>query len=543
MKKSNKMSLFFLFSLIFLSSIGSIPAIFVYGSMESHVAHNYSEEYWSILYDTVGNYLEEDYNPGSLSSSLNEGDTDNIPEIDNKFFIAYSNLGNVQSLYVAMQNFSWGLNAFNTSLYGVSPFQVLVQHFRPPGRPNIHAFVINRFLGLLAYRDNKTDGLTNLPDASDELYLGWSFFSEFHKYLLNNAFRALGVPEWMHVDNSSVTTAIPIPMVRTEDDDKITYSYGMSYKDLFILWQKLSVNDGLNETDDIQLLAKISAFAIIEELNFTYTTTFMKNITEGRSIVTTTTEYDIGKMTDLWVVGDDASNATNFGGTYHSFGAVDLSYYNETDGIGDRLNGTISTPGLSLAIINSANIAILDFDKINLIYTDAQSFVDRNGLPIGGATQDIKRGIFNISNTPVYKIDFDGKPNYTLNGAEVYPAPTRVINAARVKTDLKLISRFHLGGLLAGFVGNITRKLGVLLLILAQVDLVDFYYVTSFPVWSGGTINQDPTFTAYGSSSIGDVSDKGAIPGYELWIISILSLMGISMILIKLKKQNKLKFS
>ena len=135
------------------------------------------------------NLLVADYNPGPLSSQVSAGLTDSNPGLNNTFYGAYTNIGNVQSLYLAFNNLTWGSSA-NNSLYGCSPYQVLAQHFVPAGQPNIHILAINSFLGLLAYKDNKTDGDTSLPDQNDEMYMGWSYWSEYHKLVANLLFLA-----------------------------------------------------------------------------------------------------------------------------------------------------------------------------------------------------------------------------------------------------------------------------------------------------------------------------------------------------------------
>ena len=242
-------------------------------SVESGIGHNFSEEYWSILYDFAGDYLEKDYNPGPLHDDVSEGLTDNNTQVDSRFFIAWNNIQNVQSLYIAMQNFTWDVSNTSVSLYGCAPYQLLLQHFRPPGQTNIHIFVINTFLGLLAYREDITNpGIPDIPDENDSLYMGWSYYSEYHKFIANLIFWANGVPEYMHFDNETITTAVPIPMKETEPD---TFKYGMSYKNVFILWQKINVTEGLDDSiTQVEIIQKCSAFALLSEINFTYVVSY-----------------------------------------------------------------------------------------------------------------------------------------------------------------------------------------------------------------------------------------------------------------------------
>ncbi|MFX1237098.1 MAG: hypothetical protein ACFE8P_05190, partial [Promethearchaeota archaeon] len=97
------------------------------------------------------------------------------------------------------------------------------------------------------------------------------------------------------------------------------------------------------------------------------------------------------------------------------------------------------------------------------------------------------------------------------------------------------------GIILPAFLANITQaseiiKGLILLQIAVQLSIVSFYYITCFPEWSGGTIRQDPTFTAY-TGSIGG-GPETSIPGYEIWLISLTGLAGISYVVLKLRKKR-----
>ena len=96
--------------------------------------------------------------------------------------------------------------------------------------------------------------------------------------------------------------------------------------------------------------------------------------------------------------------------------------------------------------------------------------------------------------------------------------------------------------LINGIIGNVTSAnaliSGLASLILAvQLDLADFVYVTCFPEWSGGTINQDPTFTAYANIP------SANIPGFELVFVSIAGIMGLSYVIMRIRKKKKLKIA
>ena len=536
LKKKN-IGIFVIFSILGLSFLSSVPTVVGIGpSMESTLGHNFTEEYWSGLYDFAGDHLVADYNPGPLSGMVTTGLTDSNPGVNNIFYGAYTNIGNVQSLYLAFHNYTWG-GSTDPFLYGCSPYQVLAQHFVPAGQPNYHILAINSFLGLLAYKDNKTDGKTSLPDQNDEMYMGWSYWSEYHKLVANLMFLANELPQWMYFNKTDRTTPEPIPAKQTTTANSTSYTFGMTYHNLFILWQKVSITEGLNETvTEAQILTNCSAFALLNNLTYRYIVNYTDSTDQpGLKEVTTTTEYDIGEITDLWVVGDDANNATAFDGKHFSITtpvSEDLCYYNQTsNGVGQRLNGTVDTPGFSLAVINTANIIVMNSLGGEVI----KDFVDQDGGSLGASTKNITAAQLDVGTEAAYKIDFAGKPKYTLGGTTEYDAPTRVVENTAVSTQLGFLQRFLLTLLIAGFIGNITGSPFGWLTTLAKMNDVKFYYATCFPEWAGQTITQDPTFTAYVSTT------STNIPGYELILTTAIGSIGIIYVFIKIKKKKQLK--
>ncbi|MFX1502591.1 MAG: hypothetical protein ACFFDH_16640 [Promethearchaeota archaeon] len=532
------------FSLIFCLLILSIFTIIPLGKaapIESGIGHDFTEKYWSVLYDFKGGYLEEDYNPGPLQGDISEGLTDNDTQVDSKFFVAWNNIQNVQSLYIAMQNYTW--NTAIPNRYGCAPYQLLIQHFRPPGQTNIHIFVLNTFFGLLAYREDlENPGIPNIPDQNDSLYMGWSYYSEFHKAVVNFIFWVNGVPMYMWFDNETRTTAVPIPMEETEPG---TLKYGMSYKNVFILWQKVNVTEGLDNTvTQAEVLQNCSAFALLSELNFTYVVSQKESTIPGFNEVTTTTEYDIGDITDLWVIGDNGIVADYFGGENISITkpvSTNIGYYNGTVAA-NRISGTSSIPGFSLAVINHANIIVMDLSKPPLFqYTGNTDFIDENDNILGASAKNITEASYDFMDEPAYKIDFASKPNYVHNGITPYPAPTRVLRNDAIRTPLPLgfMENLYIRLVVAGMVANLTGKglLGLLAFFSPLLDQAKFFYLTCFPVWSGGTINQDPTFTVYTEG------EGRRIPGFGPLILSLVGISGVSLITFRLSKKRKFKIN
>ncbi|TXT67769.1 MAG: exported protein of unknown function [Promethearchaeota archaeon] len=525
-------------------------------AFKSHFGHDLTEEYWSILYDLTGNHTEVDYNPGPYNGSRSEGNTDDIPEVDTKFFIGWNNLGNIQSLYCAMDNFSWNVNDNNNTLYGCAPYQFFLQHFTSPFAPNNHIFVLNKFLGLLAYRDNLTDGIEDLPDENDTLYIGWPQYSEYHKFLINELLNATGVAPWYLVNESKVGDAVPIPMTKISPG---VYEFGMSYQNIFILWQSISVDEGLNnETTNIDILSNCSAFSLLSYINFTFRIS-ITNTLLGTQVVTTT-EYDIGTLDSLYVIGDNGTIANNFEGTSFNITIplaldVDIGHYNTTSAIGKRLDGnkTLNVPGFGLSVINSAHVAVIRLIEIGNFQipsiVDLTNFTDEIGNKLGNATQNISRaGISHGSGS--YTIDFASKPTYTWdNGTHsaTYDAPTRVLRNTlfelNTTTFLDLAAINVIAMLILRAQGTGWQGWLAALTIIGQLYSNQFLYITSFPKWSGAQITQDPTFSVFVPNIIPPLpsQEEGGLPwGIILpviFIIGICSAVAIGAIIWKRKRK------
>lgn len=566
-RKTAAIFIYTLLSISFVSQVPSSSGIYfpfpfsrasIYSSNETdefinYFGHDLNERYWSLIYDFAGDYVVQDYNPmGPYVLNRTIGNNDSINHTDANFFMAWNNLQNVHNFYFAMQNYTW--NQTEDYFYGSAPYQYYLQHFVIP-LTNTHVFTLNKFLGLLAYEDNSTEGIEGIPDENDSLFMGWPQFSEYHKYIINILFEALSVPQEFWINNETRSSAHPLKMTHNESTN--TYEFGMSYQNLFILWQKLELEYGLNESlgQDIDpLLNNCTAFSIISNINFTFRIS-IENSLLGKKVITTT-EYDIGELTDLWMIGDNQSIAESFGGSHFNLSFVpdsDFGYYNTSSSIGNRLNGTSSIPGFGLAVINSANIAVVKMKSFFGLFSYPESvgiehFIDEDGEILGNSTQNITQAGYNQLGQKVYNIDFASKPNYLWNGTNKYEAPTRVLANNAVKTNITgLIDSVAYGVIYIFILQSIGHPLSGLLtadMVLDQFLSNEFYYLTCFPIWAGSNITQDPIFNIYVPNPIFD------LPGGEseqprnrfLFIIGSVCIIFLIAIVIVLSRKAYIKY-
>jgi len=168
-------SLLLIFSL--LASVGA--AIAFDSPISKETGHRFIEESWGINYDVLSGKLVEDYTPGPYADELNDTGDDPNPAVDANYFIAYINLGQVQTLFMALESqVVYGPN--NVTYTGCAPYQIMQQHFRTPSGD--HVLVQNSFAGLVAYQEN--DVVNGVPDRNDSLYYAIVYIANFIKYYL-----------------------------------------------------------------------------------------------------------------------------------------------------------------------------------------------------------------------------------------------------------------------------------------------------------------------------------------------------------------------
>lgn len=506
------------------------------------IGHKFTEESWAIRYDVLSKKLVEDLTPGNYSGDLDSSIPDQAPYRDAIFYIAYMNLGQVQTVYMAFDSYS--NDNRNMTYYGVSPYQIIQQHYRTAAGK--HVIVQNAFTGLVAYKENGT--LNGVPDRNDSLYFGDSMNNQLYKYYLNRLLVfTLG---YYPFDMDKTPSATPKVLTKSETSDSFEYRFGMDYSDLFIVWYPVEIPDDVNEiSKGDSLLGKVVAFSELAYLNFTYT--LSGALVEDKPVnVTLTTEYDIGPINDLWIVNDPQDKTEALGGNYYYLFTLGkaISHYNSSDSILARLSGSENIPGFSLAVSNYARIINIEATVEDAYDTEVTS---DNGTVIDGdqANENVTSLDLRTGNKPAYKIDFASKPDYTLNGETTYDAPVKLFPFSRIRNPIfnKLDAYAFV------YLNAMTRSMIQARIELAKekfsledkqltIDVTrrNVFYTICFPEWGGQSIYQDPTFTAYADP--GDLSSAAGIlsriDGFGLGIFALAGLGAMALIL-KKTKYNK----
>ncbi|MHA1855605.1 MAG: hypothetical protein ACTSYY_06115, partial [Promethearchaeota archaeon] len=215
----------------FLISAGATLALDP-SPISKETGHRFIEEYWGINYDVLSGKLVEDYTPGPYADELNDTGVDPTPDADANYYIAYINLGQVQTIFMALSSYT--IYGETANFTGCAPYQIMQQHFRTPS--GAHVIVQNSFAGLVAYQEN--DVVNGVPDKNDSLYYGDSLHSQYHKFLLNNRlFWSLG---YRPLDENEKIISTPVLPEKTVEGDQVSYKFGMNYENLFIVWHDMN---------------------------------------------------------------------------------------------------------------------------------------------------------------------------------------------------------------------------------------------------------------------------------------------------------------
>jgi len=543
MKKKNITitSLLLIFS--FLISASSALALDP-SPISLETGHRFIEEMWGINYDVLSGKLIEDYTPGPYASELNDTGVDPTPEIDANYYIAYINLGQVQTTFMALESYT--LYGEHANFTGCAPYQIMQQHFKTPS--GAHVIVQNSFAGLVAYRED-VDSVNGVPDKNDSLYYGDSLHSQYHKYLLNNRLNwSLG---YRPIDETIKIKSTPVLPEKTVDGDEVSYKFGMNYENLFIVWHDMNEDADFGAiTNATELIGKTVAFTSLAYLNFSYTIT--GTLFENKPVnITTTTEYDIGPITDLWIINDDETYTESIDGTFYDLEYTDnnISRYDNATTIENRLDGDDDHLGFGLAVTNYARIAVI---AATVSEQDGSEILDDNNEIVDGATADynVTRLDLRTGNKPSFGIDFASKPNYTLDGDEDNPmfAPVKLYPSVRLKAH----ALNRIDGLAVHFLNSINRAMVQWRIDYAnekfdlegkQIDITvakrNILYAICFPEWAGKSIYQDPTFTAYADPSTIGGGILANIDGYTPFLIGIIGVITASLIISKFKRKNK----
>jgi hypothetical protein len=359
---------------------------------------------------------------------------------------------------------------------------------------NRDVILASTFLMLMSFNETATSLFDDSPDMNDILYASFSLGFDLSAY---NAVRpAL----------NSKTEIIPL----TSSDDKLVWTWGMKYTNLTALWWRTWI-DPVDPHFESSWPVAITTY---DELTFTYTLTI--NPTAGTA--TLQENHVIGRMRYLIV------------GLFPLFWV----YYNSTGNYGPLGNkisdGTIydfiEGNQLKMSIINFQTSIMADHET----YSETQS--GENVTDAEASVTDTSIGTFADDGEKVSSADFGTKKSYRLYDYTADPPESTFSTYDSVSRTVRIAGFAGNGGLFAYHIG-LMRFLPLVVVhmfpslfakatsTIANMSKANYFYVTSYPQYSGYRVEHDPTFTAYIATSESPSTSQPGAGGFAFTVLII----------------------
>jgi hypothetical protein len=421
-------------------------------------------------------------------------------------YMTYINTNGLQLLYAGLENITFGPIAFTT------PMQSIIMHYKTENT-STDVITASSFLMLMAFNDNETaiGGFPNSPDLNDTLYSSLSMGVDLTPIFGDQT------PSQF----SSKSTVFPL----TVSADKTHWSWGMRYTNLTAFWWRTYIHPNDPHFENVPI-----AITRYDELQFTYNLTINKDTHRA----TLTENHVIGRMRDLWIWP---------------------YYFNSTGCYGFFRLAKIDDHPTIYEFLDQQKI------KMSIVQYQTTVLLDHSTQSVSG-TQNVTDHEVDVSDSlistksdtgeKVFDASFGVKEtyrlyNYTANQNETvyntYNATTRTVKirgfaANAVFTNCTALIR-HLPLVLRKMAPSQYNHAKTIVL---NMTGANYFYIISYPTYSGFRIVHDPTYTMYfapeETSPTSETRNWLLVIGAAVVIIAIVTVVGL---VVRRRKTPKLK--
>jgi hypothetical protein len=422
-------------------------------------------------------------------------------------YMTYVNTSGIQLLYSGLENITT-----DGSTYLRIPGQSTLMHYKANGISQ-DVITASTFLMLMAFNDTSTSRYQDSPDVGDNLYASYSLGFDYSS--IGASMPAL----------NSQTQTIPL----TSSSDGLQWSWGMKYTNLTALWWKTWI-DPNNAHFDNSLPFAITTY---DELSFKYSLT----IDQTNNKATLSENHVIGRMRDMLIGSGLFWFHLNSTGTYGLLGRrlSDQTIYSFLDK-------------------NQIKMSVVDYQTtIMANHTTYSTTANGQKLTQDEIVSDSAIDTYTDSGNKIGSLDFAAKSTYNLynftadqleSAAQNYKAVTRTADAAGFAGN---------GGLFSVQI-NLMKFLPLVVIpmypglyqktaeTVSDMSRANYFYITSYPTYSGYRIEHDPVFTAYIASTEAPNATTNAAPSNHpgifllIGVIVVIIAVVTAVVLIKRKK-------
>ncbi len=482
-----------------LLAILGMATIFPVSAAETLSPGDFKQESWSKTIDFF------DYARSYASAN---GKTPPPSNWSANLYMVYINVSGFQLLYAGLANITAG----NATL--TIPVQNFLEHYKTEKGKDV--LMSSSFITLLAFNDTTGSLYIDSPDKNDNLYASFSLGLNLEQYFNDSSRPAL----------SSKTTIIPL----TSSADKLNWYWGMRYTNLTAIWWKMHPDASNPRYEKVPI-----AITTYEELTFTYNLT----INPIDHTATVTANYVIGRMTNLWVIE----------WIVVIIPLPIVVHYNSTGKY--RLNGEKISDETIYQYLENRNIkmsVVLFQNSLVLNHKTKSTF---GNLNVTDAEVDVSSGSITTSTDDgekVFEASFGTKDtynlyNYTADHKEVnydtYYAVTRTKEIAGyahnpifgIHTALLRLVPLVVAHMRPTLYQNAKDRI-------MNMTRADYFYIISYPTYSGFKVEHDPTYTAYIETQ---GSPAEGVPNWQVYLLASIGVaaIAISGVVLAVKRRSQ----
>jgi hypothetical protein len=425
-------------------------------------------------------------------------------------YMTYVNTSGLKLLYAGLEEITT-----DDSAYLRIPMQSFIMAYKT-NENNRDVIVSSTFLMLMAFNETTNSIYPDSPDRNDTLFASFSL-----------GFDLGNLGETLPVLNSKTET---IPL--TPSEDKLTWEWGMRYTNLTALWWRTWIDPNNPRFQNSWPVG----LTVYDELTFTYkltinpdsgNATLQENHTIGRM-----RHLFVGIIPALWVYYNNT-------GTYGMLGAK-LS--------DDTIYDFIQNNGLKMSIINFQTSVMADHET----YSQTQSGQDVTDeeTPITDTSIDT----YADDGEKIFNADFSTKETYKLYNYTADPTETDSNTYNRIERN-STARTARIGGF-AGNGGLFAYHIGLMKFLpavvvhmypvlfakavstIANMSRANYFYIISYPEYSGYKIEHDPTFTAFNAAEPDTIPEQPPPGALALIIIALIIVVTCIVVAIVLTRRK-----
>jgi len=383
----------------------------------------------------------------------------------------YVNMSGFQLYYSGLINITAETGALSI------PVQSFIEHYRTPNGNDV--LTSSSFIMLLAFNDTATSKHSDSPDVNDNLYASFSLGLDLTQIYGDATKPAL----------SSKTELIPLESL----NDNRTWTWGMRYTNLTAVWWRMWTNPANPRFEALPI-----AITTYDELTFMYEL----NLDPTNHKATLTASYTIGRMINLWLIGWlfllPVVVHYNSTGTYTPNGKTKIS--------DETIYQFLDKQHIKMSIVLFQNSLVLGDVKTQSSYTNAN--VTDAELNVSNGEITTKAG-----NEDIFKTDFGTKAtyqlyNYTADPDEIEYTTHNAVTRTAPRSGYAKNPLFSIHVALLKYVPLIVKHIAPALYqkamnYMLNMTYADYFYLISYPTYSGFRVKHDPTYTAYIAGTTG----------------------------------------